>query len=455
MSGYSKATTKRKNSRSSQKANRSSFCLVLIPLIALLIKIITIFNTPGGGWFGADGENYAAGIDGLLADGFFSDAATLSYWPAGYPILMWPIASISIPELYYILSFIQSVFFAFATYFLAIKIRQTSISFLAIWVSLIISFNPTLSLLTLSVGYEAPVAACFMMITGHILGTLNQALDRKFWIAAASVGGWFALATFMQPRFLLIAIMIALLWAFKVIGLQNRIRIMSLVIALTMAAPITLIYRNSVAINQSVISTNLGATMKIGAGSETSGGYTRTGPEVPCEFKDSTSSDSAIVLCVLRWYATNPVDTIRLAFNKTRFFWSPWSGPEKEGTMARNPWLKISPVHQVIIGSDTGRELIYNPVGRVISHLWVIGQIFLLFFGYRYIRRLGSDQRLIADLISAPVLISWLISIATIGDHRFRIPTMTLSLILQTAAINALAKKFKPSSTKTRANERL
>ncbi len=448
MSGYSKAKSKQKSFKPSQKRNKQALYLVLIPLIALLIKVITIFNTPGGGWFGADGENYAAGIDGLLADGFFSDASTLSYWPAGYPILMWPIAAISIPKLYFTLSFVQSIFFAFATYFLTNKIRQSSLSFLAIWVSLIISFNPTLSLLTLSVGYEAPIAACFMMITGHILRTINQPIDRKFWIAVASVGGWFALATFMQPRFLLIAVVIALLWAFKVIGSRNRIKVASLVIALMMAAPLTMIYRNSVAIDQAVISTNLGATMRIGAGPETSGGYSRTGPEVPCEVQGPTASDNAIVGCVIRWYATNPVDTIRLAFNKARFFWSPWSGPEKEGTMARNPWLKISPVHQVIIGSDEGRDLIYNPVGRAISHLWVIGQIFLLFFGYRYIWRLGSDQRFIADLIAAPVLISWLLSIATIGDHRFRIPTMALSLILQAAALFALSSRIKSRTSK-------
>ena len=443
MSGYSKAKSKRKSVKLGQKTNQAQRYLVLVPLIALFIKVVTIFNIPGGGWFGADGENYAAGVDGLLANGFFSDAATLSYWPAGYPILMWPIASISIPKLYFTLSFVQSIFFAFATYFLASKIRQSPLPFLAIWVSLFISFNPTLSLLTLSVGYEAPIAACFMMIAGHILGTLSQPLDHKFWISVASVGGWFALATFMQPRFLLVAIVIALLWAFKVIGSRNRFKVASIVIALTMVAPITMIYRNSVAIDQAVISTNLGATMRIGAGPETSGGYTRTGPEVPCDANGITASDNAIVGCVIRWYAANPVDTIRLAFNKARFFWSPWSGPEKEGTMARNPWLKISPVHQVIIGSDEGRDFVYNPVGRTISHLWVVGQILLLFLGYRYIRRLGSDQRFFANIVLAPVVFSWLLSIATIGDHRFRIPTMSLSLILQVAALLALTKKFK------------
>jgi len=38
-------------------------------------------------------------------------------------------------------------------------------------------------------------------------------------------------------------------------------------------------------------------------------------------------------------------------------------------------------------------------------------------------------------------VISWLISIGTIGDHRFRIPTMGLSLLLQGAGIWKLTSK--------------
>ena len=46
--------------------------LIAIPLMALTIKMITMFNIEQGGWLGADGENYLTGVDGLLAQGFFS-----------------------------------------------------------------------------------------------------------------------------------------------------------------------------------------------------------------------------------------------------------------------------------------------------------------------------------------------------------------------------------------------
>jgi len=418
--------------------------LIAIPLIALLIKFATMANIPLGGWYGADGENYTAGVDGLIKEGFFSKEPKLSYWPAGYPILLWPIAAISVSKFFYIVSFLQSIFFAYSTYFFTNKLRTSSLKYLAFWASVLISFNPTLSLSSLAIGYEAPIASCFMMIAGLIWANVNPTFDRKFWLSVAYVGGWFALATFMQPRFLLIAIVVAVLWALKVVGTRNRIRIAALITAIMMIAPAIMIFRNSVVIDKATISTNLGVTMRIGAGPETSGGYQRKGPEVPCEPKALATSvtDNEVVICVLKWYLTNPVDTARLSFNKALFFWSPWSGPKVEGTMARNPWLKISPAHQVTIGSQSGRDFVYGPFGILVSWGWILGQMIFLFAGYRSLRRIGTDEKFLARIVLTPVVLSWLISIGTIGDHRFRIPTMSMSIFLQVVAFLAIRKKL-------------
>ena len=436
--------TKQMAAKSEKSDSRLHTYLIAIPLIALFIKFIVMGNIQAGGWLGADGENYTAGVDGLIKDGFFSEEPKLSYWPAGYPILLWPIAAFSVSKFFYIVSFLQSIFFAFSTYFFTNKLRNSSLKFLAFWVSILISFNPTLSLSSLAVGYEAPIASCFMMIAGLILATFNQPLDKKFWIAVACVGGWFALATFMQPRFLLIAIIVALMWALKVVGTKNRIRIAALITAIMMVAPAIMIYRNSVVIDKATISTNLGVTMRIGAGPETSGGYARKGPEVPCEPKApaTTVSDNDLVICVVKWYLANPFDTARLSLNKALFFWSPWSGPKVEGTMARNPWLKISPVQQISVGSQSGRDFMYSWFGVAVSYGWIIGQMLFLFMGYRSLRKLGPDERFFANVVVTPVVLSWLISIGTIGDHRFRIPTMSMSIFLQVVAFLAIRKKI-------------
>jgi hypothetical protein len=418
--------------------------LLTIPAIALFIKFIIMGNIAEGAWYGADGENYIAGLNGLLTSGFFSDEPKLSYWPAGYPLLLWPLAEISVTKVYLFLSIMQSLFFAYATYFFTNKLRKSSLKFLSFWTSVLITFNPTLSLSSLAVGYEAPIASCFMMIAGLILATFKKPLDKKFWIAVTSVGGWFALATFMQPRFLLIAIIIAVLWALRVLGTKNRIRIAALITAIMMVAPAIMMFRNYIVIEKATISTNLGVTMRIGAGPDTSGGYLRSGPEVPCEpvAPSTTVTDNEIVQCVVKWYLSNPLDTARLAFNKTLFFWSPWSGPEAEGTTARNPWLKISPAHQITINSQGGRDFVYGTFGVVVSWGWILGQMIFLFMGYRSLRRLGPDEKFFANVLITPVILSWLISIGTIGDHRFRIPTMSMSIFLQVAAFLAIRKKL-------------
>jgi hypothetical protein len=40
-----------------------------------------------------------------------------------------------------------------------------------------------------------------------------------------------------------------------------------------------------------------------------------------------------------------------------------------------------------------------------------------------------------------PILASWIAAVGTIGDHRFRIPTMSLSLVLQVVGFIAIKNK--------------
>jgi hypothetical protein len=62
--------------------------------------------------------------------------------------------------------------------------------------------------------------------------------------------------------------------------------------------------------------------------------------------------------------------------------------------------------------------------------------------GYGALRKLGPDEKFFARVLITPVLISWLLALGTIGDHRFRVPTMSMSLLLQLAAILAIRKKL-------------
>jgi hypothetical protein len=417
--------------------------LIAFPVLALVIKIIVMFNVQAGGWLGADGENYLTGVDGLLNQGFFSSEEKLTYWPAGYPLLVWPFAAISITKFLYMLTVIQSLFFAYSTYFLTKSISKTRLSYLAFAASFFISFNPTLSLGSLTVAYETPVASCLMMALGIAITVFNKDSENKMALRQmAFIGLWFGLASFMQPRFILVAAIFILIFALYSAGRKYQIKLAAIGLIALMLLPALLIFRNSEAVGKATISTNLGTTMNLGVGEETLGGYNRIGPGIKCEpsVQGESLTDNQVVACVIKWYATNPIKTAKLAFHKSLYFWSPWSGPVAEGTTARNPWLKVSPVQQMQ-KTTTAVNLIQGNFGKTISYLWLVGQISLLLFGFFTLYKLGGLGKKVALLAAIPVLLAWLITLGTIGDHRFRIPTMGLSLLLQVAGLLAIREK--------------
>ena len=434
--------------RQVKQSKNVNFYIIAIPVLGFLIKLITMINTPNGGWLGADGENYFSGVDGLLADGYLSDKSILSYWPAGYPILLWGLAKISVTQIIWLISITQTLFYAYASYYFVKQLRDTKLRPYLFLIGIILAINPTLSLSSMAVGYESPIAACMLMVVGLIIKSLQSPNDRRLVIRVLGVGGFSALATFMQPRWLLTSIVIAVVWALMSKSRKVQALILVGVIGVMAIAPAILIQRNVASIDKAVISTNLGVTMRIGAGPQTTGGYSHTGPDVPCDPVPpaTTVSDNDVVKCVIKWYAANPVKAGKLFVKKGWYYWTPWSGPLGNGTMARNPWLKVNPIMDIARGSQSGNDLVYKSVGKGISFFWVVGCISLFFIGFFWLRSMKGIYANIAWLTGIPVVISWLISMGTIGDHRFRIPTMSLSLFLQVMGYFALRHKAKTRS---------
>ena len=450
MASKSKLAQK-KQATSAKKIN---FYLIAIPVVAFLIKLIIMANIKDanggflGGWLGADGENYLSGVDGLLQQGYFSDKSILSYWPAGYPILIWILTKISLAHVIFLISFTQSIFYAYASYYFVKQLRGTKLQPYMFLIGLGIAFNPTLSLSSLAVGYESPIAACMLMVTGLIMKSRQSGNDRGLVLRVISAGLFSALASFMQPRWVLTSIVIAIVWALMYKNRKVQALILIGVVGIMAIAPAIMVQRNQHSIHKSVISTNLGVTMKLGAGDGTQGGYAHTGPDVPCEpvAPATAVTDNDVVKCVIKWYASHPGKSIRLFINKGWFYWSPWSGPLGNGTMARNPWLKIDPIVNIAKGSQSGNDLVYKSVGRGISFFWVIGCISLFFIGFFWLRSMKGIYANLAYATFIPVVISWLVSMGTIGDHRFRIPTMSLSVFLQVVGYFALRHRLKSGS---------
>jgi hypothetical protein len=446
MASKSKAS-KARAGKDKKKSNHL-FSLGLIPGIAFLIKLTIMMNIDSGGWLGADGESYLEGANGLLAEGYFSQKEILTYWPAGYPVLIWLICKISVAHAIWLISFSQSLFYGLASFFFVRQLQNTKLRPYGFLISCALAFNPTLSLSSLVVGYESAIASCMLMTTGLILKSKISNEDGGTLKWVGYVGLLSAISAFMQPRWIATSILIAVVWALMFKSRKTQSLIVVGVIGIMAIAPFTLLHRNIEATQKAVISTNLGTTMALGAGKSTSGGYSHTGPNVPCEpvSQAKAVTDNQLVTCVITWYFSNPVAAGRLFINKGWYFWSPWSGPLSNGTMARNPWLKINPISNLAQGSQTGNDLVYKSFGWLISFLWVLFGISLFFIGFFWLRSMKGVYANLAYISFLPVILSWLISMATIGDHRFRLPTMALSIFLQVIGYFAVRHKIKSGS---------
>ena len=413
-------------------------------IAVFIIKLIIIGNVHGGAWLGADGENYLAGYDAMVKNGIFATETKLTYWPAGYPLFILLLSIIGKSFVLTTLSVVQSAIYSFAAYFFAAQLAKTRLKKFAYLAFFMILFNPTLSLSSIAVGYETPAAAGYLIAAGLIIRDFVQKDDKKLLTYVAITSGIFGFMSFIQPRLIVSGILINLLWILIRKPWKSASLLIATSLAITLFFPATLIYRNHKAVGLNTISTNLGGTMNIGAGDKAEGGYASNIVGVPCTTTGTDAQkDNQQVVCVLKWYSKNPVKAMKLFYNKTKFFWSPWEGQLANGTMARNPWLKIQPVRNMQKTPD-GDKLVRGPIGSLVSWGWFLGGLGFLIYGFIVLWRLKSLERFIGSIAAIAVGTSWLISLITIGDHRFRLPIMGMSLFLQAVGIRTLFKGGKP-----------
>ena len=409
-----------------------------------VIKLIVIGNVQGGAWLGADGENYLTGYDAMVRDGIFATETKLTYWPAGYPLFILLLSIIGKSFVLTTLSVVQSAIYSFAAYFFAAQLAKTRLKKFAYLAFFMVLFNPTLSLSSIAVGYESPAAAGYLIVTGLIIKDFVQKDDKKLLPYVAIASGIFGFMSFIQPRLIVSGIFIVLLWILVRKPWKSASLLIATSLVITLFFPATLIYRNHKAVGLNTISTNLGGTMNIGAGDKAEGGYASNIVGVPCVTTGTDAQkDNQQVICVLKWYVNNPVKALKLFYNKSKFFWSPWEGQLANGTMARNPWLKIHPVRDMQQNPD-GDKLVRGPIGTLVSWSWFLGGLGFLIYGFIVLWRLKSLERFIGSIAAIAIGTSWLISLITIGDHRFRLPIMGMSLFLQAVGIRTLFKGGKP-----------
>jgi hypothetical protein len=457
---------KRQDKASRKTRNR----FYLIPLSALVIKFFIILRIqgvylgdfesadlagrlsrmldgnswPAHIWYGADGENYLRSVVELLKNGFLSSGGNLAYWPAGYPLLMWPTFLLPSGLVFFAIAFLQSLLYAAGCAFFVDELRRTRLTKFALPVALVLTFNPTLALNTIAIGYELPTVAFTLIAFAAMLRYFRLSKSKVFSIEVLIASISFFLATLMQPRLWVLALAFFLIWSLGKFQALTAVFFLTISLTIVSAAPAIMIFRNSQANGFSAISTNLGTTMNIGAGPKSSGGYTNKASGVTCpEVKGNLADkDNARVRCVLKWYAANPSSALKLAWNKSVYFWSPWFGPAANGTMARNPWRINHPLAETI-KTESGFSMVYGTGGKLLSWTWIFFNLMVMFYGFAILWRAGNLERVLSLVALSAIMVNWLSSVATIGDHRFRIPSMGMSLFLQAVGFTALFLKKK------------
>jgi hypothetical protein len=424
-----------------------------ISVILLIVKFMILFRiTPlrdwtyqGHMWLGADGENYLIGVNALSRDGIFSNQNILYYWPAGYPLFIYLFGIFGKAQALTFLGIFQSTLFSFSIYALGKELLLLKFKRLAKVLVPILLFNPTLSLSSLAVGYESISASAYLLIIALAMYFYREINRRKQIIAVVIIAISLSFISSLQPRLILSGLFIGIV-IFLINQLSLKKFVLFLIFCLSLAVfPSSLVLRNNIANGINVLSTNLGVTMNIGAGNDATGAYRGTWKGVPCTYSssDKIKSDNELVKCVLTWYLQNPIKSAKLFWNKTQFFWSPWFGPESIGTMARNPWQQINPLRQVA-STANGYEFVYGLFGKVISWVWMILSFTFLIFGLAIFCKKGGTSKKISFISIAIILPSWLISLVTLGDNRFRLPVLGVCVIFQVVGwLSIFDKKFK------------
>jgi hypothetical protein len=408
-----------------------------------IVKLITILNIQGNAWLGADGENYIAAYDALVKDGLFSSERLLHYWPAGYPIFLLILSFAGKSWLFATLTILQSLIYSAAVFYFAYQLSKTKIRNYTFAVLLFLLLNPTLSLASLCIGYESLAASGLLMVLGLLIQdltfNLNKVFQRNLFASSVIIG----FISFFQPRLLLSGLIGISIWVFIRKPIKTAALVMILSTTIVAISPAFLMFRNQKANSFTAISTNLGVTMNLGAGDGADGSYRpKEKYGVPCSIIEGNAAqqDSHLVRCVISWYLSNPTKSLELLTNKAVFFWSPWFGPEAVGSMARNPWLKLSPLVNIASNSQEGYTLVYGTFGKIVSWGWILASIALLIIGLWRLWRIGGIEKIIGLFAVTQVTLNWLISMGTLGDHRQRLPILGLSIFLQAVGVKTIFK---------------
>ena len=432
---YCNDVTKKTGTR--QAVKQSNFVLYFILCISS-IKVIILFNIEpvflgyaGGAWLGSDGESYLKGLDAIREDGLFTKSNYMSYFAPGYSLFLLLTSFVSKYYLLPLVSIIQTVFYAFSIHYLAKQLSVTSISKVVPLFSVVAMLNPTLSLQSLQLAYEGVVASICALVTGLFIKSTNSTNNKSsnYDILFASL--LLGISIWLSPRMVLPSLGIILFWIFIIN--KNKKLIFSLVaLFIILVSQFSIMARNYIANGTFTSQTSIGTLALMGAGPNATGTYMEKSSGIICNTFGLSDSEktSKQLSCAATWYLNNPLDGAELLWKKSYYLWSPWFGPLQGGTNARNPYLNFHPV-KANIKTQEQVDIVFGIPGQLVSWFWILGGWFFLISGLKYLWKSDDLSRKISLIAAIFIFSNWATVLIVQGDNRYRIPLMTISILVQ------------------------
>ena len=249
MKGLSMASKSKRAQMAPQRNLAKTFMYWAIAI--LVVKLVIISNIQalplnetwgkdflvGGIWAGSDAENYLTGYINLINEGIFSTNFMLSYFPAGYPLVILFLSMFGKSWVLITLSILQSLIFSFAAYYFAVQLSRTRLQKFSYLVFMLIILNPTLSLTSISIGYESLTASGYLIVFSLIIKDFVEKNDKKFWKYLITSSLIFGLMTFMQPRLIISGFIINFLWLLLRKGVKTGSLLLIISLSVTLFFP--------------------------------------------------------------------------------------------------------------------------------------------------------------------------------------------------------------------------
>ncbi len=436
---------------SSSKVSKSQFdTLFRFVLTITLVKFIIIFNIEpisqyysAGAWLGSDTDGYLQGAKSIATEGFFSKSGFLSYYAPGYPIFIWIVETFFGSKTFLVISILQTIFYSFSIYLLAKQIFLLGLRKVAVSFILLALLNPMLSLSSMQLGYESLVASLISIILALLIKEYQYLEKKKMSYRIILVSLLMGISIWLAPRMILTNLIVLIFYAFYS---KNKSSLVAALcgICIVITFQLSIFARNYIAIGSFTSQTSLGNLALMGAGPLATGTYVNGPTGVSCLTKseNEASQSTEKFKCAVKWYAENPFQGTQLLWKKSYHLWSPWFGPLAGGTNALHPYYQSFHPIKSNITSQQQIDLIFGPIGKIISWLWIIGGWILLVLGFMYLWSKQERARTAGLLSILLICLNWISALITIGDSRYRIPLMSVSLLLQIIGLSELIRKL-------------